>query len=323
MNRRSFIALAGGTAAAWPLVARAQQALKTRRIAFVHTGIPADKLTEGGGTFWIRRFYEELRTLGYNEGANLVIDRASAEGSFNRFAAIAADVVARKPDLIVTNHATLIKALMAATTTIPLVAIMGDPVADGLATNLARPGGSLTGVSIVAGVGIAAKRRQVLREAVPTAAKIAYLLGAAVEELRSGGGIVPKILSEVNEAQLRAAFAEFEAQKIDAALMSDSGSFLARRALIVELAAQHRIPVIYPYRDYTEAGGLMSYGPELGELAKRMAINVHEIFNGAKAGDIPIFQPTKFQLVLNMKTAKALGLTIPPLLLAQADEVIE
>ena len=324
MKRREFIGLVGGAAiATWPLKLRAQQPPKARHIVFVHSGIPAAKLIESGGTFWIRRFYEELRKLGFAEGINLVVERFSAEGSFSRIAALSADVVSRKPDVIVTNHTILIKAFMAATTTIPLVAIMGDPIADGLAENLARPGRNLTGVSIVAGGGIAAKRLQNLQEAIPAANQVAYLLGSSVEEMRSGIGIVAKVLPEVNETQLRAAFAEFAGQRIDAALMSDSGSFLAQRALIVELAATHRLPVIYPYRDYVEAGGLMSYGPELGELARRMAIGVHEIFNGANPGDIPIYQPTKFELVINLKTAKALGLTIPLSLLARADEVIE
>ncbi len=323
MRRRKLIALAGGAAFARPVATLAQQPQKTRRIALVHSGIPADKLTESGGTYWIRRFHEELRALGHREGTNLVIERFSAEGSSSRFAALASEVVGRAPEIIVTNLNPLVKAFMTATTTIPIVAIMSDPSAAGLVTSIARPGSNLTGVSVDTGVGIPAKRLQILKEAVPTAVRIAHLLGSRSEEERSGVTLVAMILVEVDEAHLRGAFAEMAQQNIDAALVSWTGTFLAQRALIVELAAQYRLPIIYPYRAYAEDGGLMAYAPELGELATRMANNVHQILGGAKSGDIPIYQPTKFELVINLATAKALGLTIPPLLLAQADEVIE
>ena len=271
----------------------------------------------------MRRFYEELRRLGYEEGKNLVVERLSAEGSSSRFNAIAAEIVSRAPDVIVTNFNSLVKALTAATTTIPIVGITGDPLAGGLISNLARPGGNLTGVSIDAGVGIVAKRQQILKEVVPTAAKVAYLFGSRSEEQRLGSAQVGKFLAEVNEAQLRGAFAEMAEQKVDAAIVSESGSFLAWRALIIELAAKHRLPAIYPFRDYAEAGGLVAYAPDLGELAARMASDVHQILNGTKPGEIPYYQPTKFELVINLKTAKALGLAIPSTLLALAHEVIE
>ena len=320
MKRRHFIGLAGGATLAWPLGLRAQE---PRRIAFVHTGIPAAKLTETGGTLWIRRFYEESRVLGRIEGPNLVVERFSAEGSTSRFATLAATVVSRKPDVIICNNNALVKAIMSATATIPIVAIMGDPVAGGLVSSLAHPGGNLTGVSIDAGPGIAAKRVQILKEAMPAATKIAYLLGSPAEEERSGVALIAKMLAEVNEAQLRGAFTELAEQHVDAALVSDSGSFLASRAMIIALAAEYHLPAIYAYRDYVQQGGLMSYGPELGDLAKRMANDVHQILNGARPGDIPVYLPSKFELVINLKTAKALGLVIAPLLLAQADEVIE
>lgn len=323
MKRRDFIGLVGGASVAWPFGLRAQQPLETRRIAFVHSGIPAAKLTETGGTLWIRRFYEELRTLGRVEGTNLVVERFSAEGSPSRFGSLAAAIVSRKPDVIISNFNVLVKALMTATDTIPIVGIMGDPVAGGLVASLARPGANLTGVSIDAGPGIAAKRLQILKEAMPAATKIAFLLGSRAEEERSGVALMTKMLTEVNEAQLRGAFIGLSEQHVEAALISDSGSFLASRAMIVELAAKYRLPAIYAYRDFAEEGGLMSYGPELGDLAKRMANDVHQILNGAKPGDIPVYLPSKFELVINLKTAKALGLAIPPLLLARADEVIE
>jgi putative tryptophan/tyrosine transport system substrate-binding protein len=267
------------------------------------------------------------------EGSNLVVERFSAGGRSDRFAALAAEVVSRKPDVIVVNLNDLIKAFAAATATIPIVAISGDPIAGGLLTNLARPGGNLTGVSINAGIEIYGKRLQILKEALPSAAKIAYLRSSALDEsMRSsyseggqhfGVALTGKFLPEVNDAQLRRTFAEMAQQQFDAAIVDEGGSFLAYRALIVELAENYRLPVIYPYRDYVDLGGLMALAPDLGELAQRLANDVHQIFNGTKPGDIPYFQPGKFLLIINLKTAKALGLTVPSGLLVAADEVIE
>jgi putative tryptophan/tyrosine transport system substrate-binding protein len=333
MKRREFIALIGGAAATWPLAARAQQLRKQHRIAFVHSGIPADHLTETAGPFWVRRFYETLRGLGDAEGGNLVVERYSAEGRSERFASLAAAVVSRNPDVIVVNLNDLVKAFAAATATIPIVAITGDPIAGGLVTNLAHPGGNLTGVSINAGIEIHGKRLQILKEAVPAAAKVAYLrssawdggTGSSFREAgqRLGIALTENFLPEVNEAQLRRTFAEMAQQQLDAAIVDEGGSFLAQRALIVELAGKYRLPVIYPYRDYVDLGGLIAYAPELGELAQRLANDVHQILNGAKPGDIPFYQPNKFQLIVNLKAVKALDLIIPQSIIAGADEVIE
>jgi len=335
MQRREFITLLGG-AATWPLAARAQQPQKQHRIAFVHSGIPADQLTETAGPFWVRRFYETLRGLGDAEGGNLVVDRYSAEGRSDRFAALVAAVVSRNPDVIVTNLIDLTKAFAAATATIPVVAITGDPIASGLVTSLAHPGGNLTGVSIDAGIEIFAKRLQILKEAMPSAAKVAYLMSNSLSAWDGGMGLsfreagqhlgialIGNFQPEINDAQIRRTFAEMAQQQLDAALVDEGGSFLAHRALIVELAEKYRLPIIYPYRDYVDLGGLMTYAPDLGELARRLANDVHQILNGAKPGDIPYYQPTKFQLFINLKTAKALGLIMPPTLIARADEVIE
>ena len=330
MQRRQFIGLVGG-AAIWPLAARAQQ--KPRRIALVHSGIPADRLTEGGGPFWVRRFHETLRGLGDVEGNNLVIERFSAEGHSERFAPLVAEVVGRKPDVIVVNLNDLVKTFMAATTTIPIVAVVGDPIAGGLVTNLARPGGNLTGVSINAGVEIYAKRLQILKEAVPTATRIAHLLsgnwdggGAGVlgeAASRLGTAVTRAEMTVVSEAELARTFAALEEQKVDGFITDEGGSFLAMRAAISALAAKHRLPAIYPYRDYVEEGGLMALAPDLGELAARMASDVHQILNGTRAGDLPFYQPTKVLLIFNLKAAKLIGLYIPAALLARADEVIE
>ena len=334
MKRRQFLGVIGGAVVGWPLAAQAQQPRKPRRLAFVHSGIKADKLIETGGTLWIRRFYEELRRLGYTEGGNLVVERYSAEGHSDRFAALTAEVVSRNPDVIVSNLNALIKTFLAATATIPVVGITSDPIAGGLIASLARPGGNLTGVSVEAGPEILTKRLQVMKEAMPSAVKIAYLLAnsrpnvidseafhAATRQL--GLVLTVRLHSQVDEAQLRRSFAEMAEARPDAILLDGSGSFLAFRALLVELAAQNRIPVLYPFRDYVEQGGLIAFAPDLGELAERMASDVNQIFNGAKAGDIPFYQPNKFELIVNLKTAKTLDLVLPPTLLATADEVIE
>jgi putative ABC transport system substrate-binding protein len=333
MRRREFIGLIGGAAVSCPLAARAQQPQRQHHIAFVHSGIPADHLTETTGPFWVRRFHETLRGLGDVEGGNLVIERYSAEGRSDRFAALAAEVVGRKPDVIVSNLNDLVKSFMAATATIPIVVITGDPIAGGLITNLARPGGNLTGVSINAGIEIQAKRLELLKQAVPAAARVVHLLSGAWDDgtgksireagQRLGITVTGNLLPVVNDAQLQRAFAEIAQQKLDAAMVDEGGSFLAQRAAIVALAEKYRLPVIYPYRDYVEQGGLVAFAPDLGELAERMASDVHQILNGAKPGDIPFYQPSKFQMIFNLKTAKAIGLDIPATLIARADEVIE
>ena len=330
MRRREFIGLVGA-AAVQPLVAHAQQ--KPRRLAFVHSGIPADKLTESAGPFWVRRFYRTLRGLGDVEGSNLVVERYSAEGHSDRFVSLAAEVVGRKPDVIVTNFNDLARVFMTATATIPIVAIVGDPIATGLVTNLARPGGNLTGVSINAGIEINAKRLQVLKEAVRLAAEIGYLVSGNWDNgkltplddaaARLGVTITRIEMPVVDDAELARIFADMAQQKIDGIITDEGGTFLARRAAIAALAAKHRLPVIYPYRDYVEEGGLMALAPDLGELAERMANDVHQIFNGTRPGDIPFFQPSKFQTIFNLKAAKAIGLDIPAALVLRADEVIE
>ena len=330
MKRREFVGLLGGAALS-PFTARAQQ--KPRRLAFVHSGIPADRLTESGGPFWVRRFFETLRGLGDIEGTNLIVERYSAEGRSERFAALAAAVVSSKPDVIVSNHNDLVKAFAAATATVPIVAITGDPIAEKLVTNLARPGGNLTGVSNKAGNEILGKRLQILKEAIPLASKVASLqsgpgdnsAGLAFREAAQQLGItlIVNFLPYVGEVQIRRSFVDLTQQQVDAAIVDEGGSFLALRALVVELAGKHRLPMIYPYRDYVDLGGLMAYAPDLGELAQRLANDVHQILNGAKPGDIPFYQPNKFQLIINLKAAKALGLDLPPTLVAGADEVIE
>src|SRR6185312_11949014 len=331
MRRREFLGGLVGGAALMPLVANAQQ--KVRRLAFVHSVIPVDRLTENGGPFWVRRFHEALRALGEVEGQNLTIERYSAEGHSERFAALVGEVVGRKPDVIVTNFTDLARAFMAATTTIPIVAIVGDPIAAGLVTNLARPGGNLTGVSINAGIEIDGKRLQILKEAMPSAARIGQLASGGWDDGNRARfaevarllqvSVTRVILPVVNDDQLERAFSDMVQQKIDAAIIDEGGSYLAQRAAVVRLAGRHRLPIIYPYRDYVEEGGLIALAPEVGELSERMAGDVHQILSGTNPGEIPFFQPSKFRLIINLQTARAMGFEIPATLVARADEVIE
>jgi putative ABC transport system substrate-binding protein len=333
MQRREFITLLGG-AAAWPVAARAQRPATQNRIAIFHPAIPATHITEtGGGSAW-RAFFAELRRLGYVEGENLIIERYSAEGHHERYADLIREIIIRKPDLIVTGTNPVVKAVTAATSTIPVVAFMLDPLKAGLVSGLARPGGNLTGITLDAGIEIWEKRLQMLKEAVPLTAKAAFLgmrggwEGSSAQVVRDaadrlGIALVFILPEKGTPAEIERVFAAMEQQRPDAVLVSGEGDLYANRQLIAELAEKNRLPVMCPYRDYVEAGGLMAYAVDLAELLRRMADNVHQILKGAKPGDIPIYQATKFELLINLKTAKALGLNLPPALLARAAEIIE
>jgi ABC-type uncharacterized transport system substrate-binding protein len=334
VTRRELIALLGGAVASWPVGVRAQQPATQQRIAIFHPAIPTTLLTEtGGGSAW-RAFFGELRRLGYVEGENLIIERYSAEGHHERYADLAREIVTRSPDVIVTGTNPVVIAFKAATSTIPVVAFMLDPLKAGLVTSLARPGGNLTGITLDAGIEIWGKRLQMLKEAIPSTTTAAFLgmrdgwEGSAGQVLREAGvqlgiSLVFMLPQKGNSLEIERVFAVMEQQRPDAVLVSGEGDLYAHRQLIAELAEKNRLPVMCPYRDYVEAGGLMAYAVDLAELLRRMADDVHQILKGAKPGDIPIYQPTKFQLLINLKTAKTLGLTLPSALLARADEVIE
>jgi putative tryptophan/tyrosine transport system substrate-binding protein len=333
-TRRDFIKLLGGAAAAWPLALSAQQPAKQQKIAIFHPAIPTTLLTEtGGGSAW-RAFFRELRRLGYIEGENLIIERYSAEGHHERYADLARQIVTRKPDVIVTGTNPVVIAFKAATSTIPVVAFMLDPLKAGLVTSLARPGGNLTGITLDPGVDIWGKRLQMLKEAVPSTAKAAFLgmregwEGSSGQTLRDAAGrlgisLVFMLPEKGTPSEIERVFAAMEQQRPDAVLVSGEGDLYANRQLIAQLAQEKRLPAMCPYRDYVEAGALMGYAVDLAELLRRRADDVHQILKGAKPGNIPIYQPTKFELLINLKTAKALGLTLPPALLATAAEMIE
>jgi putative ABC transport system substrate-binding protein len=334
MKRRDFVAglvLAGAAGSAW-----AQAPAKPHRIALVHSSVPADQLTEAGGKgslHWIGQFLAELRRLGHAEGHNLIVERYSLEGRTDRLAGLAGAVVDRNPEVIVTVHP-LVSAFRAATGSIPIVAILADPLSFGLVTSLARPGGNLTGVTIDAGIEIYAKQLQILKEVVPLASNVAYVamrapwMGAIGQAVRDAGprlGMLVSgvVLTDATPSQFRGAFADLARQRPDAIMVGPAGQFLASIQLIIQLVEKSRLPAIYPYREYVELGGLMAYAPDLADPARHLANQVHQILNGANPSDIPIYQPTKFELILNLNTTNALGLTVPPSILARADEVIE
>ena len=334
MRRREFIKLVCGSAAAWPLGARAQRSPIQNRIAIFHPAIPTTHLNEtGGGSAW-PAFFAELRRLGHVEGENLIIERYSADGHHERYGDLARDIVVSNPDVIVTGTNPVVLAVKAATSTIPVVAFMLDPLKVGLVPSLARPGGNLTGITLDAGVEIWEKRLQMLKEAVPSTTNAAFLgmrggwEGSSGQVLRDaadrlGISLVWMLPEKGTPSEIERAFAAMEQQRPDAVLVSGEGDLYANRQLITELAEKNRLPVMCPYRDYVEAGGLMAYAVDLAELLRRMAANVHQILKGAKPGDIPIYQATKFELLINLKTAKTLGLTLPPALLARASETFE
>jgi putative ABC transport system substrate-binding protein len=303
-------------------------------MALFHPAISISLLTEsGGGTAW-RAFFGELRQLGYVEGQNLFIERYSAEGHHDRYADIARDIVASKPDLIVTGTNPVVLAFKAVTSTVPVVAFMIDPLKAGLVSSLARPGGNLTGITLDPGIEIWGKRLELLKEAVPSTARTAFLgmregwegsFGQAMRDIASRLGIslISMLPNEGTTAEIERVFAEMVLQGPDAILITGEGDLYANRQLIAALAQKYRMPTMCPYRDYVDAGGLMAYTVDLAELLRRMARDVHQILTGAKAGDIPIYQPTKFALLINQKTAKELALTLPPTFMSRADEMIE
>jgi putative ABC transport system substrate-binding protein len=332
MRRRDFLAgllLAAASPASW-----AQQRAAPPRIVIFHPAIPASLLTEtGGGTAW-RAFFGELRRLGYIEGQNLIIERFSAEGHHERYADLAREIVARNPDLIVTGTNPVVLAFKAATSAIPLVAFMVDPLKAGLVASLARPGGNLTGITLDAGIEIWGKRLELLKEAVPSTTRVAFLamregwegsFGEAMRDVagRLGVSLISMLPNMGTVAEIERVFAAIAEQRPDAVLVTGEGDLYAHPKLIVELAEKYRLPTMSPYRDFTDAGGLMAYTVDLAELLRHMAGEVKQILNGAKPGDIPIYQPTKFELLINRKTAKALGLTLSPTLLSRADEMID
>jgi len=332
VNRREFTA--GLLLAATARTVRAEERAKKHRIAIITTQPVANIDNPTIPVF--QAFFEELRRLGEVEGQNLTIERYSGGGRPAVYPDLAREVVARSPDVIVAIGNPITHALRAATGTIPIVWIGVDPIEFGFATSLARPGGNLTGVSLY-DVEFYAKRLQILKEAAPSASKVAYLTMRRTWEAarqayqpayqqasqRLQISLMPMLLQEATPPEIEHVFAEIAPNPPDAIMVADIGELIPYRQLIVGLVEKNRLPAMYGLREFVEAGGLLAYEADFGEAARRMADDVHEILNGAKPGDIPIYQSTRFALVINLKAANELGLTIPPTLLGTADEVIE
>jgi putative ABC transport system substrate-binding protein len=338
MRRRDFTAallLAAATRSAC-----AQEQAKQHRIAIVIPAGPVAIISEASSDTLGRRlwqpFFEELRRLDDVEGQNVIVERYSGEGRPDGYPDLAREIVSHNPDLIVAVTNPVALDVRSATGTIPIVWIGVEPIRVGLVTNLAHPGGNITGVSLY-DVEFYAKRLQILKEAVPSASKIAWL---DVRSFEGPGGrpwqrafqeasrllqisLIPMLLQESTPSEYQRVFADIARERPDAIMVSDIGDLIPYRQLIVDLVEKSRLPAIYGYREFVEAGGLMAYGADLGELGRRMADDVHGILKGAEPGNIPIYQSTKFDLAINLKTANALGLTLPQSLLASADEVIE
>ena len=333
ITRRAFVGSLSGGLLSVSLAAEAQQAGKVYRVALVFTTAPVSEMQGPDPVHpLVRAFLEQLRALGYVQGRNLVFEPRSAEGRFERFREILEELISRKVDVLVVNGNDMTRVAKGVTSTIPIVMVfVNDPVSDGLVNSLARPGGNVTGVTGTAGPEIEGKRVELLKEALPKIRRVA-LLGTKLDWEDSFGKSsqaaarafqVTLVHAEHTPENYSDAFARIVRDRPDALLVPNSTSNFARRLLIVDFATKNRLPGMYSLRNFTEAGGLMSYGPDFRDQFRRLAVYVDRILKGARPADLPVEQPTKFELVINLKTTKALGLTIPPTLLARADQVIE
>jgi putative ABC transport system substrate-binding protein len=307
-----------------------------KRVAIVDPAAEPEQVTINGLPPF-KAYLTELNRLGYVESENLIVERYLALGRPEREAENAQAAVASHPDLIVAMGGPVARQLKSLTTTIPIIAVSGDPVAGKIVTNLARPDGNITGVSVDGGVEIWGKRLDLLREVTQKLTTVPLLYAASAlpfwEALKAplqqagarvGVGVsLAAVPAENDRASYERAFDLIIADGADGLMVGDTGEIVRFRELIVELAARHRLPTIYCYRNFVEAGGLMSYGVDIGDAFRRMADMTVDVLRGAKPADIPYYQQTKFELVLNHATARSLGLEFPPSLLAIADEVIE
>jgi putative ABC transport system substrate-binding protein len=333
MRRREFIALLGGAMAGWPRATRAQQAPKVPRIGFL---IPGGSKPPDAALKTVRGFLRGLQDLGYRDGQNIVIDRRFAEWNLDRLREFATAMVRGNVEIIVALSTPAVRAAKQATSTIPIVGIgMADPVADDLVESLARPGGNVTGTTFL-GPESVAKRLQLLKDVVPGLSRVAALWHPHAYSERTMAGLVKEVEAAARtlgmQLQLAAAdrpdeiagaLATVIRGRAEALFVLPSPMLFAEYARIVSIAMNSRLPAIGAAREFADAGGLMSYGVNLPDLARQTATYVEKILKGAKPADLPVAQPTTFELVINLKSARALGLTVPESLLVSANEVIE
>ena len=324
MQRRDFV-MALGLAAVWPLPVQAEQPKKVPRIGFIMVGASTNP----------NAFLQELRELGYVDGQNIAVE-VRAVNEIERFPALASELVGLKVDVIVAGSTLAGRAAQQATTTIPIVVLnMGDPVADGLVANLARPGGNITGLTLL-GPQLVPKRLGLLKEALPSASQVVALwhpgaygertMNDMMKEAEAAGltlGLHVRFVAVQGPDELDRAFSTIAAEHTDAIMVFPSPMLFAERGRIVDFARKLRVPLISMSKQYVKLGGLLSYGADPIHLTRRGATYVDRILKGASPADLPVEQPTKYELVINLKTAKALGIDIPATLLAHADEVIE
>jgi putative tryptophan/tyrosine transport system substrate-binding protein len=325
MRRRAFIAALGG-AAAWPIAVRAQQSAKIARIGFMRAASPNEKE--------FNAFRSGLRALGYVEGQNIAIEQRYAAGAYDRLGEFAAELVRLQMDVIVVDGPPAAKAAKAATADIPIVFTLAvDPVADGLVASMARPGANLTGLTLTVGYQLAGKRVELLKDIKPDLARLAVLKNpnqpasspylSEAEKAARVAGLTVRAFDARSPGDLPTAFSAMAEWRADGVITLNDGMLYSQRERVVMLAREHRLASVHPETGFAEAGGLVSYGPSLPDLFLRAATYVGKILKGAEPADLPIEEPTKFELVVNLKTARALGLTVGREFLLRADEVIE
>ena len=341
MRRREFIigtVVSSVLGYAQPVCAQADARSFKKRIAIFHPTEKPEGLTINGRRAY-KSFFRELNRLGYVEGKNLIVERYSGLGQLDRYGDLARDIVGGRPDVIITLTGTFALRLKQLTATIPIITLAADPIKLGLVTSIGRPEGNITGVSIDAGLEIWGKRLQVLNEATgdhlrricfltfgtPYGRSYWEMVGATISEAaqRAGMTILPAFVEgSINKTAYEAAFEEVQRKQVDGLVVSDAPDHVTNRGLIVDLASAHRLPVVYPFREFVEVGGLLAYGVDTADATLRLADMTDQVLRGASPGDIPFYQQVKFELVLNRTTANLLGLKFPATLLAVADEVI-
>ena len=331
MQRRGFMVTLA-LMPLWPLAVRAQQPKSIPRIGFLTTG--SIELPETGAV--LKAFYQGLREYGYTDGQNIFVEIRSAESKIERFPALASELVRLDVDLIVASNSVAARAARQATTTIPIVVpIMGDPVGDGLVASLARPGGNITGLTFL-GPQLVPKRLALLKDALPRASRVIGLWHPAaygestmkdmMEEAETAVqtlGLQLRLVAVNGPDELDQAFSTIAEIPADALLVFPSPMLFAERKRIVDLGAKHRLPIIAMGKEFVQLGGLLSYGADIPDFFRRSAVYIDKILRGARPADLPVEQPTKFELFVNLRTARELGLEVPATLVARADEVIE